>query len=295
MLAPGLDYRKLEVLGAALRDARLECSPRLTLTELGSDSAAPRRWSHSHLSKVERGLEAPKEDLVRWYEIRTGKPASYLVNMFYEATGGADSHAFLESERHGRQWAIDRLEIHADLTGGRALIHETRDLVAISDGVNSHAMLIDTHDFENPGQDYGMEVIEGGAMAKKPQWISDTLVKLEITLDRSFAAGEWHRIKLCHRSPPSVSIPRWMTVASRFGETREAVIEIAFSERDIRPTWRISESFSAEVVAAFTAGAATVVEDIIGEGTSLVADANGMVSTRFSSLRTGLHYGIGWR
>ncbi len=237
----------------------------------------------------------PKEDLVRWYEVRTGKPASYLINMFYEATGGANSPAFLESQRHGRKWAIDRLELHADLSDKRSLIFETRDLVANKDGVDSHSVVIDTRDFDNPRQDYGVEVIEGGTITDPPEWLSDTLVKVEITLDRSFARGEWHRIRLCHQSPPPEGIPRWMTVSSRYGETREAVVDVAFNERDVRPAWRIHENLAAEVFAAFTAESSVAVEDVIGEGTRLVTDATGLVSARFSSLRTGLHYGIGWR
>ncbi|MBW4077100.1 MAG: hypothetical protein HIU84_01020 [Acidobacteria bacterium] len=289
------DDRKLESLGAALRDARMECYPHLTLADLGMDPAAPRNWSHSHLSKVERGLEAPKEDLVRWYEIRTGKPTGYLMNIFYEATGGTKSRASLDNERSARQWSIDRLEIFADLTGENTLIYETRDLIAVSDGVASHSMLIDTRDRVNPGEGYGMEVIEGGVVTKEPEWISDTLAKLEINFDRSFSIGEWHRVRLLHRSPPPASIPRWMTVASRYGETREAVVSVAFNERDVRPAWRISENHSAEVVTTFEAGSPAVVEDIIGGGASLVTDATGIVRARFMSLRPGLHYGIGWR
>lgn len=288
------DLRRLQALGAALRDARLACYPHLTLADLGSDPAAPRRWGHSHLSKVERGLEVPKEDLVRWYEVRTGKATGYLLHSFYEAIGGANSRAQVDNQRSGRQWALDRLEILADLTGEGTLIYETRDLVAVSDGVDSHSVLIDTHDLDNPGRGYAMEVVAGGVIAKEPEWISDTLVKLEIALHRSFEVGEWHRVRLLHRSPPE-SIPRWMTVSSRRGETREAVVAVAFNEHDIRPAWRIHENHAAEVLATFEAGSPAVVEDVIGGGTSLVADANAIVSARFSSLRSGLHYGIGWR
>ena len=291
----GRDDEKLDILGAALRHARLHCRPLLTLKDLGSHPTAPRHWSHSHLSKVERGLEVPKEDLVRWYEFRTGKPSGYLLHMLYDATGGAESQALLDDQRSSRQWAVDRLEIVADLTGESTLIHETRDLVAISDDVDSHTILIDTHDRVNPGCEYGMEVVEGGVISKDPVWISDTLVKLDIAFDRSFATGEWHRIKLLHRSPPPESIPRWMTVSSRYGETREAIVAVAFNEHDIRPAWRIQENLAAEVVATFEAGSSTVVEGIIGGENRLLADASGIVRARFSSLRSGLHYGIGWR
>lgn len=289
------DYQKLQVLGAALRDARLECWPHLTLTDLGSDPAAPRHWSHSHLSKVERGLEVPKEDLVQWYEVRTGRATGYLLHIFYEATGGANSRALGDNQGSGRQWVFDRLEIFADLTGESTLIYETRDLVAVSDGVDSHSVLIDTHDLVNTGQGYGMELIEGGVIVKEPEWVSDTLVRFQIALHRSFEAGEWHRVRLLHRSPPPESIPRWMTVSLRHGETREVVITVAFNEHDVRPAWRIHENYAAEVITTFEAGSSAVVEDVIGGGTSLVADANGMVRARFSSLRPGLYYGIGWR
>jgi hypothetical protein len=295
VLSQTYDYRKLQALGVALRDARLECYPHLTLMVLGSDPAAPRHWSHSHLSKVERGLESPTEDLVRWYEVRTGRATGYLLHMFYEATGGANSRAVADNHGNGRQWAIDRLEIFADLTGESTLIYETRDLVVVSDGVDSHSVLIDTRDLVNTGQGYGTEVIEGGVIATEPEWISGTLVKLEIALHRSFEIGEWHRVRLLHRSPPPESIPRWMTASSRHGETREVVITVAFNEHDIRPAWRIHENYDTEVFATFEAGSSVAVEDVIGGGTSLVPDVNGIVRARFLSLRPGLHYGIGWR
>jgi hypothetical protein len=295
MVAPAFDPRKLEVLGAALRDARLRCSPRLTLVGIGSDEAAPRYWSHSHLSKIERGLEAPGEDLVRWYEVRTGKPDGYLVHLLYDATGGASSPAFLTSQRGARQWAIDRHEIHCDLRGPRAVIHETRDLVAISDGVTSHTVVVDTRDFETSGRDFAIKVVEGGTIATTPEWISDTLVTVEVSLHRSFAMGEWHRIRLCHHSPALERIPRWMTVVSRYGETRDAIVNVTFNPHDVRPAWRISDTLSGEVFAAFARDSTAPVERVIGGGTRLLADAEGTVSARFSSLLAGLYYGIGWR
>ncbi len=290
-----VDYEQLEILGAALREARVNRRPPITLVEIGSDTKAPRRWSHSHLSKVERGIEVPKEELVRWYEVRTGKPSGYLVNLFHRAVGTPEYGAWASQVGCERGWAFDRIEIFADLSGEFARIYETLDLVALSSGMNHDTVVIDPHDLMVSSRGCCVEVVEGGTLSRQPMPDAGWYGKLEVDLHREFEVGDWHRVRLLHTAISFEGISRWITLATRHGETREFVASLKFNEDNLHPAWRIDQRFAAEVVAAFGPDSVSSVDDVFGVGNTLVTETNGLVRARFESLRPGLQYGIGWR
>ncbi len=283
----------LRSFGAALRRARMEVEPQLTLVAVGSHPDAPRQWSHSYLSRVERGLELPKEELVHWYETRTGVPSGYLVDE-YRRLIGYDQTPPEELRGRMRAWSIERMEIFADLTGERAVVYETRDLIATCDDASSHVLLMDTSDPTNDSSRYDVQVVEGGQLTSLPTWMSNTLAAYEVRFHRTFGVGEWHRVTLRHEFPSTVTIPRWMTVSTRRGETREAVITIAFDIGNIRPAYRIDELYPEEVLAAFGGASSERMSEVLSHQRMIVPDLEGMVRARFRTIKTGLHYGIGW-
>ncbi len=288
------EVKKLIVLGTALREARLEQRPTMTLKELGGDDRAPRRWSHSHLSKVERGIEAPNEELVRWYEDCTGRPRGYLLDLYHAAVGRSARDVAESPEGRTQTWALDRTEIFANLSGSDSLIYDTRDLVAIADRTKTYVVHLDSIEQAISSEIHTVELLDGGVLGKRKR-ISSTLSTVEIRLHRKFDAGEWHRIRLLHRAPAMENLSPWMTVATRRGETREALVAVRFNKREVRPMWRIDAMPLSEIVPAFEKGTSARVEDFADACSRVFPDANGIVHSRFPTLRSGLHYGIGWR
>ncbi len=292
-MADETDASGLRSLGAALRRARMEVEPQLTLVAMGSHPDAPRQWSHSYLSRVERGLELPKEELVRWYEARTGVPAGYLVDEYHRLVRHDETPPD-ELRGQMRAWSIERMEIFADLSGEHAIVYETRDLVATRDEASSHVLLMDTSDPSNDSSHYDVQVVEGGRLSSRPSWMSKTLAAYEVRFHRSFGMGEWHRVTLRHEFPSTSTIPRWMTVSTRRGETREAVVTIAFDVANVRPAYRIDELYAEEVLAAFGDATGEPMREVVSRETMIEPDLDGMVRARFRTIKTGMHYGIGW-
>ncbi len=289
-----VDYDRLEVLGSALREARISHHPPLTLMELGADPNAPRRWSHSHLSKVERGLEIPKEDLVRWYEVRTKKPTGYLIKLWYQAMRDVDPNQLHAIEPGDHTWTLDRLELFVDLTGIRERVYEKRDLIARVSGLSSRTVAIDSHEVSFSSNFSHTEVLEGGTHAKSFVGHARGSVDLEIDLGREFHVGEWHRIRLLHCATAGESLPRHLSMMTRHSETRELIVSVAFKPTDVRNSWMVYERFLSEVEERLAAHYSTSARSFIGLDEDLVPDCNGLVSYRFESLRPGLLYGIGW-
>jgi hypothetical protein len=293
--APSLKKSELRILGQSMREARTNSDVPLTLKELGSDPNSPRRWSHTYLSRVERGFEVPKLELVEWYERRTGVNNGYLVSLYEKVIGPVVSTEPRNESDVDSDFRLDRIEFFLDFRTPKPIAYQTRDVIALVDNAQNYPLIVDSYDPTRGVADYPVAVLSGGRIATDPKVLSDTLQIVEIDLGRSLSLGDWHRFVFQHELPDDESIARWATIATRRNEVREAVITFQFEPGSQRRIWCIDGIYPEVLTATFGPGATSDPSEILGDTQERVLDHNGFVGERFLAPRAGLHYGLGWR
>lgn len=285
---------KIIRLGEALRSARLNHRPPLTLKEIGQCPTAPRTWSHAHLSKVERGLETPKPNLVEWYEQCTEVPHGYLMDLYHHVVGDRDNPGQAASPDDA--WIVERIEQRVHLHLDKPYVLEIMDLLATHDGVDSLQLLVDTRR-PDAGPEEFLPRIDAGVASLELLWQAGTVASVRLHLHRSFAKGEWHRIRLEYDVPPVEEHERYFCIATRRPHTRDAVVVVKFPSGLPVVPWAIRGRSYEEVNAAFgtTSSSETDVATIIGSAEPLHLDPDGIARVRFHSLQPGCRYGIGWQ
>ncbi len=276
-------------LATALRHARQRATPPLRLIDIGSDPNGPRTWSHAHLSKVERGLEVPAGELVRWYEVKTATTPGFLTGLWEIATGEQYLDALPPAEAVA-PWTLDRVEIDLDLSGAVPTALETRDLIANLDGADRHQILIDLED-EEAALSSRLEVIDGGTLVEDKKLIMGNLVRHEIYHGRAVAKGEWHRVALRHRYP-SENFDPWYTFTTKTDRMREGLVTVRFGKKVPRRVYAVDRLLSKEVRAYCAASAP---EEASTDFAPVKVDEQGIARIRFAFPRAGFQYGIGWR
>ncbi len=279
----------LERLGDALREARLNHEPPLRLSDVGSAAGAPRTWSHSHLSKVERGLEVPGADLVQWYEVVTKAVTGSLVRLWETATG---EHAPGPAPRANLlEWLTDRVEMVMDLRGERATVVDTRDLIANQPGLSGYWALYDTGGEPREAAEYDRDVLVGGKVHSVVPIDGTTLVKLGIKLGRELDRGEWHRIQIRHVLPAGPIEP-YLNFSLRTETAREAILTVHFPDGEWR-VWSFIDVY-AEALPAMLANPAS--ENLPEDFSVREVPSNlGYATVRIEYPTAGFSSGLVWR
>jgi len=278
----------LELLGAALRAARASHVPPLRLADIGEDEAAPRSWSHSHLSKIERGKEVPSIELVLWYESRTGVAAGSLVTLWEHATGETYTPA-PSTVSDASLWAIERLEMELDLRGELPLLTHTRDLLANGDA-DSYWIKYDTKDLHATNDGSSVVCTLGGEIVERTAMPDSTVEKARIDIGGVIRKGEWHRVRVVHQLPAG-DIPPYLDFSLRTGAVREVQMTVMFPEPAPR-VLRFTDAYAADLTELvnnpFTYSGREPVRE------ELTVTTFGSVSTRFSFPAAGFHHGLIW-
>ena len=289
-----INQSALDQLGESMRMIRQRA--KVTLIEMGSDPNAPRSWSHSHLSRCERGYELPTADLVAWYEVKSGVQKGFLEELRRQAAGEPLSSGSDEVDNFDSDFILDRLELLADFSGKEPRVFQPRDLVVRSgEGISSYQLLVDTYDPTRPLADYPLEISYGGVFATTPRFQSGTLTIFEIDLERQLNKGDFHRLQLFHILPDHDSVARWVTIAARRDEVREVVVAVQFPRGDHHDLWRIEHVYLELLNAGFGPSASGDPDDILGHGHRVELGPSGFAVVRFNNPRPGMHYGLGWR
>ena len=286
---PVLGGSSVADLATALRLSRQRSTPPLRLVDIGSDPQGPRSWSHAHLSKVERGLEIPTGELVRWYEVKTGTTPGFLTGLWELVTGEHYIDALPPAESVA-PWTLDRVEIDLDLSGEVPTATETRDLIANIDGADRHQILIDLED-EEAAMASRLQILDGGSLVEEKKLVMGNLVRHEIFHGRVAAKGEWHRVTLRHVYP-SENFDPWYTFTTKTDRMREGLVTVRFGKNAPKRVYAIDRLLSKEV-RAFCSSAAP--DEASADFTPVRVDEQGIARIRFAFPRAGFEYGIGWR
>ena len=284
----------LDQLAESMRIARQRAG--FTLVEMGTDPAAPRSWSHSHLSRCERGFEVPSPDLVAWYEVKAGLQKGFLEGLRRMATGSEAPGISEQLDDIDADFILDRIEFHVDFTGEKPLAFHTRDLVVRAEsGVTSYPLLVDTYDPTRGVDDYPVEVRYGGTMPAAPRLKAGTLSVFDIELERSLQKGDFHRLQVVHTLPDTDSVARWVTIATRREEVREVVISVQFPRGEPHQLWRVERVYLEVLNAAFGPLTDGDPDELLGPGRRVELGPSGFTVIRFNNPRPGMHYGLGWK
>jgi len=279
----------LEVLGAAMRTARLNHEPSLRLEDVGNHDLAPRTWSHSHLSKVERGIEVPTAELVAFYETVTNTPAGQLMHLWEAATGKTyQPHPQQGQAKPG--WIMERLEIELDLRPELPLLTHTRDLVANQD-TNTYWIMYDTKELHLGVDGYEVHVNLGGVVVERELVPETTIEKARIDLGRVIHEGEWHRIRVVH-TLPNREVPPFLDFAVRSIETREVLLTVRFPESYREPVVRFAHVYPEEI--EIIRRLSESMEKAHPAHEEIFPDAHGVVSVRFLRPQAAFFYGVLW-
>jgi len=281
---------QLKELGDHMRLLRLGENPPATLIQIGTDPIAPRSWSHSHLSRVERGFLIPGYDLVEWYENRCGAPTGILTAKLEQIVGPRPEDRLSASgfgDLDG--WRVDRLESTLDLRGPPFTFRHVRDLLAMEDGLNEVQFLLGLP-FGLGGLGDDAWNLHGGVFKGPPCFVTGDLAQLSVTMPVALRKGTWHRITVECRLPScDVEAGRVMLTSPTAG-TRELVSSIAFPE-GIKPRlWEINR-MEPELVAVLNNGRGTLPLERYRE---LEIDRFGEAANRVNSPRPGFAYGLAW-
>jgi hypothetical protein len=290
-MSSSVEVNQKLVLGAAMRLARLNHRPLLTLKEVGYDPRAPRSWSHAHLSKVERGIEIPKEDLVRWYETICEVSPGYLLELLHSL----DSDSQTADPTHGRSesFSLDRMELQALFNRSSPEVRVVADLITTAEKADSFALLLDGRDEEYPLKHKGPRILHG-AERSEVEWSSTSASSVRFYFGREFAKGDWHRIHISETAPTfCMTGKRNLTLSSKRSEVRDAIISVTFPEGQ-RPNCCLIDGMMPEEVNAHFGTKAPIRTKRLAECEVLEIDSTGTVQVRFRSILPGLRYGIGW-
>jgi hypothetical protein len=279
-------------LGEALRSARLQHRPPLTLTALGTHPDAPRAWSHAHLSKVERGLELPKPELVAWYETCTGTPTGVLLDLLTLAHEATNDEAAVVTPSAPTEWILERLELHANFRSYRPGVTRYLDMVATVDDLQEYHFLVD-----DAHQEPVLPEVLSGGRAPTVTWRSGHVAQLSIALHRAFDKGEWHRLRVREALNEFSRSRQWVSAMVRGPHTREAVVSVCLPDGVRVEPWLFGHADGLALGAVFGPGADRELDprDVLDDAVPARIEADGRVRTRFRSLEPGAHYGIGWR
>ena len=286
---PMLGGTSVADLATALRLARQQATPPLRLVDIGSDPSGPRSWSHAHLSKVERGLEIPTGELVRWYEVKTSTTPGFLTGLWELATGEQYLDALPPAEDVA-PWTLDRVELDFDFSHDVPTAIETRDLIANVDGADRHQILIDLED-DDAATCARIEVLDGGEIVEDKKLIMGNLVRHEIYHGRAAAKGEWHRVTLRHTYRLENFDP-WFTFTTKTDRMREGLVTVRFDQNLPRRVYAIDRLLSKEVRAYC---AAQSPDEASSDFAPVMVDERGIARIRYAFPRAGFQYGIGWR
>ena len=280
----------LQVLGEGLRRARSGGSPPLRLADIGDDPEAPRTWSHSHLSKIERGKEVPSIELVLWYERRTNAPTHSLVSLWEQATGQSyvpPSHRSAEVS----SWSIERLEMALDLRDEQPLLTHTRDLIALTGG-DTYWILYDTKDVSVVAGQSDVAAVLGGTIVERMAVENATVEKARIDLGRFVAQGEWHRLRVEHRLPTRDIAP-YLDFSLRSASVREVQLMVTLPAGPRPRVLRFTHAYAAELTELLASPFSIASAEPARE--TIEPDAQGVVMTRFLFPVPGFHHGIVWQ
>ena len=273
-----------------MRDARVHHRPKLTMIDVGQSPLAPRTWSHSHISKVERGHEWPKEDLVAWYEAVCELEPGTLMALFDDAVGYIGVAIPEQVGRASREWAPDRIELHGDLRGPRMVMTEQHDLICQRDGSSGYVLIVDL----GLDADNRANVLEGGVALGDYVWRSERLGALAIDFGRPFAKGEWRRLVVRHEFDPVDVTEPWLTVANRSFRVREAVVSSQFATHRDGELFVVDGVNLDELHQAFDSSSPHRALSHHPCCRPLAIDAQSRGAVRFKNLQPGLHYGLAW-
>lgn len=280
----------LVALGEALRQARTEADPPLRLTDIGEGLEAPRTWSHSHLSKIERGKEVPSIELVLWYEQRTKAPARSLVTLWEQATGqvyAPPAHRAPDVS----SWAIDRLEMTLDLRPDQPTLTHTRDLIAQTRS-DAYSILYDTKEVSSANGESDVAVVLGGTIVERTRVENTTVERARIDLGRVVEKGEWHRVAVEHRLP-SRDIAPYLDFSLRSSAVREVQMVVFFPAGSTPRLLRFTHAYAADLPALiadpFSVESPEPAREVIAP------DAYGVAITRFLFPVPGFHHGLIWQ
>jgi transcriptional regulator with XRE-family HTH domain len=276
-------------LGEALRASRLNHVPPLTLEDIGSSDSAPRTWSHSHLSKVERGHEIPTPDLVEWYAEATGSDFVHLLALWELETG----RKYVRPAKVGESastWSLERLEMELDLRGENPTLTHTRDLIALQDA-DSYWLLYDTKEVIQNPDGYGVQVDLGGELELREALLDSTLEKAKVNLGRKVEKGSWHRIRVVH-TLPGESIPPYLDFSLRSAQVREVLMTVRFGENKPIEMIRFAHVFAEEMDALLANPSDFSARQ--PEREQFKIDEYGTASTQFQFPQAGFHYGVVW-
>ena len=273
-----------------MRDARVHHRPKLTMIDVGQSPLAPRTWSHSHISKVERGHEWPKEDLVAWYEAVCELEPGTLMALFDDAVGYIGVAIPEQVGRASREWAPDRIELHGDLRGPRMVMTEQHDLICQRDGSSGYVLIVDL----GLDADNRANVLEGGVALGDYVWRSERLGALAIDFGRPFAKGEWRRLVVRHEFDPVDVTEPWLTVANRSFRVREAVVSSQFAIHRDGELFVVDGVNLDELHQAFDSSSPHRALSHHPCCRPLAIDAQSRGAVRFKNLQPGLHYGLAW-
>lgn len=279
----------LETLGRAMRAARSFHEPPLRLVDIGESPKAPRSWSDSHLSKVERGKEVPGLDLVLWYEQRTQVTSGSLISLWEQATGLKYQPNSAESKEEA-PWVIERLEMYLDLRPTEPLLTHTRDLLSNKQN-DSYWIMYDTKDVVMKGADSDVVVEVGGEIVERQRVENSTVEKARISLGRVVQRGGWHHLRVTHRLP-SRDTPPFLDFSLRTPGVRDVQLIVHFPAGSRPRVLRFTHAYSADL--AELIANPFVITNPEPQREELSLDEFGLALTRFPFPEAGFHHGLVW-
>ncbi len=286
-----LDTKLFVQLGTAMRLARLNHRPPLTLKDVGYSPKAPRSWSHAHLSKVERGVEAPKQDLVQWYEKVTEVTPGYLLDLWSAAMGQDD--ASLAAMSVDDFFVSERIEMHGLFNLPHPEVHLVVDLLATKPSATSHALLMDGEWSNLPAKTKKGPAILSGAESAEVEWSTSSASSVRFHFGREFMPGDWHRLRIAETTPDFSELKRHLTLSSRRSESRDAIVTLTLPN-GVRPKLCVIDGMMSEEVNALFGDPSASAAKRLSSLQPLEVDSGGSARVRFRGILPGLRYGIGW-
>ena len=289
-MGPDLDTKLFLQLGTAMRLARLNHRPALTLKDVGYNPKAPRSWSHAHLSKVERGVEIPKKDLVQWYEKITEVTPGYLLDLWGAAMGLGE--ASQHNPGSDDCFVNERIEMQGLFNLPHPEVHLVLDLLATRPSASSHSFLLDGDWARLPTKAKGPTILSGAESAEV-EWSTSSARSVRFHFGREFMPGDWHRLQFSETYHAFANLKRQLTLSSRRSESRDAIVTVTLPS-DVRPNLCVIDGMRSEEVNAMFGEPTTSFAKRLASLRPLEVDSGGSARVRFSGILPGLRYGIGW-
>ena len=273
-------------LGLELR--RVRTAANLTLEDLADSNIGPRRWSQSHLSKVERSKEVPTSDLVHFYERITEQPPGSLTTL-WEAMTGEEFIPADDARKTIPDWVMERMEMDLDLRCHPAKLIETRDLVTNRAGLEDYWTVYDPNSEAANPKDFSFGVELGGILGDKLNVEGSSLIRGQVHFGRPLDKGEWIRLKFVHTFRAE-DLPPTLAFTVHSERTREAILTVRFSEST---KVHVFNNVFAQYAEALNAGADPVLTRSLGVK-EIPQSGDHSVSYRFVFPRPGMYSGLIW-